>query len=219
MPFFRVSRGATLAWLLLCVSVAVAEEAEVSVSAVDDDAVTAAIAQPDKYDWAATGYVAWLSGDQFGDMLIFNASLSDNKIAVAALTRRITTFRRDVDWEVEGQIGRHIGGDSDMDHWEVNALTSLRWNRFSWDNSIDTSVAMGVGLSYAFEKPVFEIEEHDTTNRMLVYLLVELAFSIPKHPQWALVTRIHHRSSAYGTFEDDIEGASNSLGIGLQYRF
>ena len=175
------------------------------------------IAPVGKYDWAATGYVAWLSGDQLGDMLLFNAELSDNKVWVAALTRRVTTFWRDVDFEVEGQIAKHAGPD--QRHWEVNALADLRWNRFYWDSTIDTSAAIGLGLSYASEIPAFEVEEHDVSNRLLAYILVELAFSLPEYPEWALVIRIHHRSSAYGTFEGDIEGASNALGVGIKYRF
>jgi hypothetical protein len=172
-----------------------------------------------KYDWAFTGYAAWLSGDQLGDMLLFQAELSDNKVWVAALTRRLLTFYKDVDWEVEGQIAKHGGGDAHMYHWEFNALTSVRWNRFIWDKYVDTSFATGLGLSYAAEEPAFEITEHDDTSKLLAYILVELAFSPPKYPQWAGVVRIHHRSSAYGTFNDEIQGASNALGFGIKYRF
>ncbi len=193
--------------------------AAVAVEAASDQAEAAPASAAPRYDWAATGYLALMSGDQLGDMLLFQAQLSDNKIWVAALTRRLTTFYKDVDWEVEGQIGKHGGGDAGMHHWEVNALTSLRWNRFIWDKYVDTSFAVGLGLSYAEEKPIFEIEEAGATNRLLTYILVELAMSPPRYPQWAGVLRIHHRSSAYGTFEEDIQGASNSLGFGVKYRF
>jgi hypothetical protein len=185
----------------------------------DSEALEAASSRATPYDWAATGYVAWASGDQLGDMLLGQAELSNNKIWVAALTRRILTFYKDVDWEVEGQIGKQGGGDAGMHNWEFNALTSLRWNRFIWDKYVDTSLAAGLGLSYATEEPAFEIEEHGSTNKLLAYILVELALTPPKYPRWAAVIRIHHRSSAYGTFEDDIEGASNSLGFGIKYRF
>ena len=79
-------------------------------------------------------------------MLLGQAELSNNKIWVAALTRRILTFYKDVDWEVEGQIGKQGGGDSGMRNWEFNALSSLRWNRFIWDKYVDTSLAAGFGL-------------------------------------------------------------------------
>jgi hypothetical protein len=163
--------------------------------------------------------VAWLSGDQLGDMLIFNAELSDNKIWVAALTYRILTFWKDVDWEVEGQIGKQGGGSASMYNWEFNALTDVRWNRFVWDKYVETSFAVGLGLSYATEVPQFEVDEHGASDNLMAYILVELAFSPPKHQEWAGVVRIHHRSSAYGTFQEDIQGASNSLGVGIKYRF
>jgi hypothetical protein len=190
-----------------------------TITASDSAEPRAAIKDAKKYDWAFTGYVAWLSGDQLGDMLLFNAELSNNKVWVVALTKRVKTFYKDVDWEVEGQIGKHGGGDANMDHWELNALTSVRWNRFIWDKYVDTSLATGLGVSYASEEPIFEIEEHGSTNKLLAYILVELAFSPPKYPQWVGVVRIHHRSSAYGLFEEDIQGASNSLGFGIKYRF
>ena len=196
----------------------VAENSE-TITASDSADLSASINDTAKYDWAFTGYVAWLSGDQLGDMLLFQAELSDNKVWVAALTRRLKTFYKDVDWEVEGQIAKHGGPGPDMRHWEINALTSLRWNRFIWDKYIDTSFATGLGVSYATEEPTFEIEEHDDTSQLLAYIMLELAFNLPKYPQWAGVLRIHHRSSAYGLFNDNIEGASNSLGFGIKYRF
>ena len=193
-------------------STAASESAKIS----ESNAVAAKAAS---YNWAFTGYVAWMSGDQLGDMLLFNAELSDNKFYVAALTRRLKTFYKDMDWEVEGQIAKHAGNGSGMYYWELNALTSVRWNRFVWDKYVDTSFATGLGLSWASDKPPFEIEEHGSTEQLLAYILVELTFSPPKHTQWAGVVRIHHRSSAYGTFADDIQGASNSLGVGVKYRF
>jgi hypothetical protein len=199
-------------------SIDVANNTETT-TASDGAESSAAFKDTAKYDWAFTGYVAWLSGDQLGDMLLFQAELSDNKVWVAALTRRLKTFYKDVDWEVEGQIAKHGGPGPDMRHWEINALTSLRWNRFVWDKYVDTSFATGLGLSYATEEPTFEIEEHDDTSQLLAYIMLELAFSPPKYPQWGGVVRIHHRSSAYGLFNDNIEGASNSLGFGIKYRF
>ena len=58
-----------------------------------------------------------------------------------------------------------------------------------------------------------------SSNKWMTYILVELAFSLPRYPRWAAVMRIHHRSTAYGTFEENMEGASNALGFGIKYRF
>jgi hypothetical protein len=225
--------GLSLAGVLFFVAPVMAADEPASAPVEQPEAAdAAAISAPEKYDWAVTGYVARLSRDQLGDMLVLKAELEDNYVGVLALTYRIATFGPDMDWEVEGQVGKHGGSSTpswatqeiSMDHWEFNALSSVRWNKFFWDRYVDTSAAAGLGVSYATEIPEFEVQAHCAegqcnSNRWMAYILGELAFSLPKYPRWAAVARIHHRSSMYGTFEKDIEGASNSLGLGLKYRF
>jgi len=167
--------------------------------------------------WAFTAYTIWLSEEQLGDMLLFQGSLSNSQVWVAALSRKIASLNEYVDAEVEGQVAKHAGPL--QRHWEVNGLGTLRWKRFPWSDKVGTTLASGIGLSYAFDDPQFEYEAHDTSNKWLVYIMVELSLYMPSLPEWALVARIHHRSAAYGVFEDDLEGASNSLGLGLKYRF
>lgn len=167
--------------------------------------------------WAFTLYTVWLSAEQLGDMIMFQGSLEDSQVWVAALSRKIASLNEYVDAEVEGQVAKHAGPL--QRHWEVNALGTLRWKRFPWSDKVGTTLASGLGLSYAFDDPLFEYEAHDTSNKWLVYIMVELSLYMPSLPEWALVTRIHHRSAAYGVFQDDLEGASNSFGLGLKYRF
>jgi len=175
------------------------------------------VALADENKWGLTLYTAWLSEEQLGDMLVFQAELEDDQVWVAALSRRLLSFNRYIDGEVELQVGKHAGPT--QRHWEINGLGILRWKRFPWSNYFGTTAAAGIGLSWASEDPQFEIEAHDTTNKWLVYILVELSLYLPQYPQWAAVARIHHRSAAYGTFEDDLEGASNAAGLGIKYRF
>jgi len=138
---------------------------------------------------------------------MFDAELEKNRVYVLALTRRLKTFGPDVDWELEGQIGKHGGSSSPswaggeniaMDHWEFNLLTNVRWNKFFWDRYLETSAAAGLGVSYATEIPEFERLAHCAdgscnSNRLMAYILGELTFALPKYPQWAAVMRIHHR--------------------------
>ncbi len=51
----------------------------------------------------------------------------------------------------------------------------------------------------------------------MTYWMIELAFSLPDNNRWALTTRIHHRSEAYGLVAD--KGGSNALVGGLKFRF
>ena len=171
----------------------------------------------DDAPWAVTVYNAWLSDDTLGSNLRFKADYtSEFQLFAIAVSKRLKRYNRHLDFEVEGQVAKHHEG---MDHFEFNVLGVARWRTFPWDKYLDTSAAAGLGLSYATEEPEFEIIAEGKTEKLLAYILVELTFGLPSVPAWALVTRIHHRSGAWGTFGSGIEGASNALGVGLKYRF
>lgn len=171
-------------------------------------------------DWMLTGYGAQLSPDTLGETLTFNAHYEDCYIAVLSLAKRIYSFKKlPVDFEMEGQVGKHFG---EQNHFELNAVPVVfRWKNFPWDKYVDTSVAVGAGVSYAFEKP--DIEENSvgkdkTSPKLLGYLMLEFAFSLPDKPQWSFVARVHHRSGANGLFDGRLD-ASNAIGFGIKYMF
>ena len=166
-------------------------------------------------DWAITGYWARLTDGDLDDSASFRVGFEDSSLLAIALSRRFYSFRDILDFEVEGQIVKHF---QDQNHWEFNGLGISRWLLFPWDNYIDTSIAAGIGLSYATETPVIEDKNHSETSQLLTYLLFEVAFSLPKVPQWSVVGRIHHRSGAFGLF-NGVRGASNALGVGIRYSF
>jgi hypothetical protein len=47
-------------------------------------------------------------------------------------------------------------------------------------------------------------------------MMVELEFVFPSHPNVSVITRIHHRSNAFGIVADD--GSSNVLAFGFKFR-
>jgi len=166
-------------------------------------------------EWKLTVYAAKLSIASLGDTLTFNGDYENSYIAVVAVTKRVLSFGRLIDIEVEGQVGKHFG---EQNHLEVNALPVIRWLPFPWDAYMDTSFAAGAGLSYAFETPKVELIGVDHSPKLLGYLMLELAFSLPKEPQWGLVARLHHRSGANGLFSNRLD-ASNAVGFGIKYTF
>jgi hypothetical protein len=170
-----------------------------------------------EYKWAVTACYGKLTSDPLSDVLTFNADFeSDYKFWVLALTRKIMTVNPKLTIEAEGQIAKHTEG---QDHWEINGLFAARWLRFPWDAYVDTTVAAGAGLSYASELPPFEVATEGDSDKLLGYLMLELTGGPPSIPQWDLVTRIHHRSGAGKILGSDVEGASNSITLGLKYRF
>lgn len=118
-------------------------------------------------------------------------------------------------WEVEGQVVKHFGMQH---HWEFNGCLVARWHPFFWDDFIDTSFAIGEGLSYATEKPELEVARGQDTARLLNYLLFEFTFALPEYPNVQAIVMMHHRSGAFGLFSG-VRGGSNFIGYGFKYIF
>ena len=108
---------------------------------------------------------------------------------------------------------RHFG---DQDHWEFNLPLIARWEKFSWNDVIDTSVAFGLGPSYASETPKEEVAMDGDSQQWLVYWMFELELGLPGS-NWSGTFRLHHRSGAFGIVTDD--GGSNVLAVGLKRHF
>jgi len=166
-------------------------------------------------DWAVTLYGAQLSADSLGDTLAGQADYEDAYLVALALSKRMVSFGEYVDLELEGQAVKHFG---DQDHWEFNGLPVLRWLPFPWDGYLETSLAIGAGLSYAMETPPVEEIGVSDTPKLLGYLMFELAFQLDRLPAWSLVARLHHRSGANGLFSDRLD-ASNAVGLGVKFTF
>jgi hypothetical protein len=168
-------------------------------------------------DWAATLYGAVLLEGNLSDGSLLWSGFEDSYLIALAISRRMASYGNKIDFELEGQVVKHFEG---QEHWEFNGLGIVRWLPFPWDDYIDTSFAFGAGLSFATETP--EVEEElrgdGQTQEVLTYLLLELEIGLPTLQNWSCVTRIHHRSGAFGLF-NGVTGASNAWGIGIKYRF
>jgi len=115
-------------------------------------------------------------------------------------------------WEVEGQVVKHFG----LQHqWEATGALVLRWLALPWDRWVDTSIAVGDGLSWGSRHPWVEVERHEHTQRILNYLFFEMTFSPPGGNPWSLVLRQHHRSGVYGVY-GGVRGGSDFLAVGLR---
>ena len=96
------------------------------------------------------------------------------------------------------------------------AIIGFRWHRFPWDAHVATSLAWGIGPSYATEVPAIELETNDSSSRWLVYWYGELTVG-PPASGWEVLLRLHHLSDAFGLVAED--GGSNAVCAGLRYRF
>ena len=168
-------------------------------------------------DWSATLYGAVLLEGNLSDGSLLYSGFEDSYLTALALTRRMASYDNKIDLELEGQVVKHFEG---QEHWEFNGLGAIRWLPFPWDKYIDTSFAAGAGLSYAAETPKVEEERRGDgqTAQLLTYLMLELELAMPGSRHWSFVSRIHHRSGAFGLF-NGVTGASNAWGFGIKYQF
>jgi len=118
-------------------------------------------------------------------------------------------------WEAEGQVLKHFG----LQHqWEGTGALVLRWLALPWDRWVDTSVAVGDGVSLGSRTSRIEEDRHERTRRLLNYLFFEVTLAPPGGGPWSLVLRQHHRSGIYGIY-GGVEGGSDFLALGLRRTF
>ncbi|MGF1554273.1 MAG: hypothetical protein ACFBWO_17485 [Paracoccaceae bacterium] len=170
---------------------------------------------PPSGPYAVTGFGGVLLDNDFQDVLIpTRIEVEDAYLAGLAVAARVARPVDGLDLELEAQIVRHVHGQT---HWEVNApIATARWTAFPWDRHLDTSAAFGLGLSVASETPRLELANEGDSRPLMTYWTAELAAARPGS-DWEWLARLHHRSTAYGTFGDD--GGANALVLGLRRRF
>lgn len=167
-------------------------------------------------DWAVTVFYGILSESIMNELIRFRGSFdTDYGLVIVGVSRRLAGNPGWYDVEAEGQVGKWVAG---QDHWEVNGLVGFRWLAFPWDRVLDTSWAVGLGLSLASEPPPAERYEDGSNAQLLTYVQTELELGLPALPAWKLVTRIHHRSGMFRTF-GNMKEASNALCFGIRRRF
>jgi hypothetical protein len=137
----------------------------------------------------------------------------DAYLAGVAVSRRVGDLFDSLDVELEGQVVRHFRGQT---HWEFNGAVVGRWARFPWTARLPTSLAFGIGPSYATETPPEEVAREGASARLLVYWLTEVEVGLPDRP-WSALARVHHRSEAFGAVAD--KGGSNWITLGIRRRF
>ena len=167
-------------------------------------------------DWSLTLYTGAVSGDSITEVLQLKANFKHSNTYLAIAAAKKIKKQANLDWEIEGQFVHHIG--ELQKHMEFNGLILARWKTFPWDHILDTSFAIGEGLSLATEVPEIEKRNHDEASAFLNYLLFEITFPLQFLTNTEMVLRIHHRSGVFRLF-DGVTGASNAVGIGIRRKF
>ena len=115
--------------------------------------------------------------------------------------------------EIEGQAAKYYGS---QEHMEFNLALAGRWWKSYRNETADLSFAFGVGPSWAAEEPEVEAMINESTRQFLIYWFIETTLG-PSDANWAVVFRLHHRSTGFGLVAE--EGGSNTLAAGLKFIF
>jgi hypothetical protein len=102
-----------------------------------------------------------------------------------------------------------------------NPYIMARWSNFPWSNTLRTTFGLGGGLSFATDIPSIEVDPKNPDgnySRLLHYIAVEATFALPKHKDWQLVYRLHHRSGVFGLMQAENAG-NTAVQIGLRHYF
>jgi hypothetical protein len=167
-----------------------------------------------RYKWFLTAYGGAHAQDDLQDVVTFQPKFEDNAyIAAIALARQLWHYENYLSFELEGQVAKHFNKDT---QWEFVGVFIGRWHYFPWNKYVDTSFAVGDGLSYYTDVSEVEKEDDEDAQRVLNYLMFELALGLPEYPRWDLVFRIHHRSSVFGLVG---AGGSNFVCGGIKFAF
>ena len=161
--------------------------------------------------WAVYAYGGKWSDNLWNEIIRGESELRKSYVWVAGVTRNLHDFGDYLRVEAEFNGAKHSGL---QDHFELNTALLFRWRAFPWSRYVATSIAYGLGFSYAFERPPIE-EEPD---REAVYTLLSMPTELtigPPAGDWEVMLRIHHRSGAFGVFKD--AGGSNFIALGLRF--
>lgn len=100
---------------------------------------------------------------------------------------------------------------------DYNGGVGFRWVDFPWDRWIETTVFMGLGLSYSSRVYVVDRERHPEEYRSHLKFdwPIQITFALPRWPQHQLLLFNDHQSGGH-IFD---EGGVNSFGIGYRFEF
>jgi hypothetical protein len=174
--------------------------------------------------WAVLGYYSRMTNDTLGSVVGMNWTLNEETLYSLEFTHVLppeNIFRRLLKYlvsTIEMNANFTYRDDPAGPIYEVNPYFALRWANFPWDKYLTTTIAVGEGISYDSRVPTVEINDSGNTKKLLNFLMAEVTFALPKHPNVELVARMHHRSGAYGVYGAGNSG-STAVGLGIRYRF
>jgi hypothetical protein len=142
---------------------------------------------------------------------------SDTFVGLAG-SYQLARFWRWFTVEPELGVGGRFGDTGSVEAW---AALYVRFDGFPWREHLYTTVAASTGLNWISTLPAAEAgtpgSPEPYTSQVLHYFAPEISFALPRHRQYELVLRYHHRSGIFGAI-NGVEDGSNVIAFGFRYR-
>lgn len=179
----------------------------------------------DDFRWAVMGYWGRMTNNEMLSVMAFQYSLNPETLYSAEVSYQLAAdnplrlFFQPLLTTVEVAGNFTYRDDPAYPIYEFNPYLAFRWANFPWRKMLITTIALGEGISYDSQVPSVELRDADQVGqRVLNYLMFEVTFALPNHPQFELIWRIHHRSGVFGLYHAENNG-STAIGVGMRYRF
>lgn len=175
-------------------------------------------------EWSALFYIGKMTKDNLGQVLVLDYTLDRDTLYSFEIAKELdycNAFRRffqPVVNSIDLRANFTLLDDTYGTIYEFNPYFTLNWYQFPWCRQVKTTFSFGEGLSYVSKVPYTEEKNSDESRKLLNFLLFEVAFAAPCHPEWEIIARVHHRSGAFGIYHANNAG-STAIGIALRYHF
>lgn len=182
----------------------------------------------DKYEWGVMGYLGWMTTkEMYHDMYFDYGHLGNGSLYTLEVDRQLPKdnwarkYLAPLLFASTIELAANVTYETDPTGplVEFNPYFVFRWRNFPWNNKLLTTLGIGEGVSWASHSPQQEINsenEPGDATKFLNYVMAELTFSLPSHPEWQVLYRLHHRSGVFGLYCPGTVG-STAAGVGVRY--
>lgn len=171
--------------------------------------------------WAATLFAGVsIDAAAFTDTVLqpWNGTWGSDTLVALAGSYELVRLWRWFTIERELGTGLRLGDTGSVEVW---GGLYFRFAGFPWNDRLYTTVAVSTGLNWISTLPEAESgppgRPEPDTSQVLHYFSPEITFALPRHRQYELVIRYHHRSGIFGAI-NGVEDGSNVIALGFRYR-
>jgi len=192
---------------------ALAAQAQNEASEVSQAAVPKIINTQRQFDWGFALYGASAIKGPLQNVINFRLpSFDSGALMTLSLTKTIKSFEDFMQLELDLTLGKSLESSGP---YQMNPNFVIRFMKLPWDRFLQSSFAIGNGVSYATSFARLEVAD-GVRQRLLYFISLEFAFAFPSQKRLDILLRVHHRSGMFGAF-GSASGGVNYLGLGLRH--